>query len=55
MIGDPKAPVQTKRMLTVAYSLLSMVEPKTVTEATKDECWVKAMNEELDQIQKNET
>ena len=42
-------------MLTAAYSLLSMVEPKTVTEAAKDECWVKAMNEELDQIEKNET
>lgn len=55
VIGDPKAPVQTRRMLTTAYSLLSMVEPKTVTEAAKDEYWVKAMNEELDQIEKNET
>ena len=32
-----------------------MVEPKIVTEAAKDECWVKPMNEELDQIEKNET
>ena len=37
------------------YSLLSQVEPKNVAEAVKDESWVKAMNEELDQIEKNQT
>ena len=37
------------------YSLLSQVEPKTVAEAAKDESCVKAMNEDLDQIEKNQT
>ena len=37
------------------YSLLPQVEPKNVAEAAKDESWVKAMNEELDQIEKNKT
>ena len=37
------------------YSLLSQVEPKNVIEAAKDESWVKTMNEELDQIEKNQT
>ena len=37
------------------YSLLSQVEPKNVAEAAKDESWIKAMNEELDQIKKNQT
>ena len=34
---------------------LSHIEPTFVKEACKDENWVKAMNEELDQIEKNET
>ena len=32
-----------------------MIEPKNFEEASKDEDWVKAMNEELDQIEKNNT
>ena len=31
------------------YSLLSSIEPRNVIEASKDESWVKAMNEELDE------
>ena len=54
IIGDPNAGVQTCKMKSV-YSLLSQVEPKNVAEAAKDESWVKAMNEELDQIEKNQT
>jgi hypothetical protein len=34
---------------------LSHIEPTSVKEACKDENWVKAMNEELDQIEKNGT
>ena len=37
----------------VAY--LSQVEPTSTKESYKDESWVKAMNEELDQIEKNQT
>ena len=34
---------------------LSQVEPTSIKEACKDENWVKAMNEELYQIEKNKT
>ena len=36
-------------------AFLSMMEPKNFEEASDDEYWVKAMNEELDQIEKNNT
>jgi hypothetical protein len=36
-------------------SILSKVEPKFFVEAHDDEHWVKAMEEELNQIEKNET
>jgi hypothetical protein len=32
-----------------------MVEPKNFNEASKDVNWLKSMNEELDQIEKNNT
>jgi len=35
--------------------LLSSTKPQNVKEACKDECWVKAMDEELEQIEKNNT
>jgi hypothetical protein len=35
--------------------MLSLVEPKSFSEANKNEYWIKAMNEELDQIEKNQT
>jgi len=35
--------------------LLSSTEPKNVNEACKDECWVKAMDEELQKTKKNDT
>jgi hypothetical protein len=35
--------------------MLSLVEPKSFSEANKNEDWIKAMNEELDQIEKNQT
>jgi hypothetical protein len=36
-------------------TLLSMIEPNSFEEASKDEFWNKAMDEELDQIEKNDT
>ena len=36
-------------------SLLSMVEPKDDEETKRDKCWIKAMEEELSQIEKNDT
>jgi hypothetical protein len=35
--------------------MLSVIEPKNFAEANKSEDWIKAMNEELDQIEKNHT
>ena len=59
VIGDVSKGVQTRRMTAMTainlYSLLSLIEPKSVTEAAKDQYWVKAMEEELDQIEKNNT
>ena len=37
------------------FSLLSTTEPRTFAEASTDEQWIKAMEEELDQIEKNGT
>ena len=36
-------------------SLLSIVEPRNFEESKRDEHWIKAMEEELSQIEKNET
>ena len=36
-------------------ALLSIVEPKNFTESNKSDEWVKAMNEELDYMERNET
>jgi hypothetical protein len=60
IIGDINEGVQTRRKLIkdteqshVAF--LSMIEPTNFEEARKEEDWVRAMNEELDQIEKNNT
>eukprot|EP00253_Pinus_taeda_P009741 PITA_09741 len=53
-----EAGVQTRRTISEASSylaLLSSTEPKNVKEACKDECGVKAMEEELEQIERNNT
>ena len=57
IIGNTSDGVQTRRQIMyqteVAY--LSQVEPTSIKEACKDASWVKAMNEELDQIERNQT
>jgi hypothetical protein len=60
IIGDINKGVQTRRKLIkdseqshVAF--LSMTEPKNFEEASQDDNWIRAMNEELDQIEKNNT
>ena len=56
IMGDKNDGVKTRRQLpSVEQALLSIVEQKNFTEASKIDEWVKAMNEELDQIEKNET
>ena len=34
---------------------MSHIKPNSIKEACKDESWLNAMNEELDQIEKNQT
>ncbi|XXG85801.1 hypothetical protein AAC387_Pa11g0819 [Persea americana] len=55
IIGSPKAGVQTRQSIVNTYSLVSTIEPKTVVEASLDKNWLKAMHEELEQIEKNST
>ena len=48
--------MQTRRTISETSSylaLLSSTEPQNVNEACRDECWVKAMNEGLEKIEKN--
>lgn len=60
IIGDKTKGVQTRREIVEAreqanYYFLSITELNTYEEASKDESWVKVMEEELNQIQKNKT
>jgi hypothetical protein len=60
IIGDINKGVQTRRKLIKDskqshVSFLSMTGPKKIYEASKHDDWIRAMNEELDQIEKNNT
>jgi hypothetical protein len=61
IIGDKNAGIETrgsKRFRTPKkryIALLSTIEPNNFEEVSNDEQWVKAMEEELHQIEKNET
>jgi hypothetical protein len=57
IIGDKSARVETRRKLNFEseQGTLSLVEPRSVNEAIKSKYWIKSMNEELDQIEKNQT
>ena len=58
ILGQKEAIVQTRRTITetLGYiALLSSTKPQNINEECKDECWVKAVNEELEQIEKNNT
>ena len=56
IIDDKDVGVSTRRKLLFnEQALLSVLERKNFTEASKNDEWIKAMNEELDQIKKNET
>ncbi|GJV90940.1 hypothetical protein Tco_1538753 [Tanacetum coccineum] len=48
ILGDPKSAVQTRGKIQKASSVQqALKEPKTISQALKDERWVKAMQEEL--------
>jgi hypothetical protein len=47
--------VETRRKLAfdLEQEMLPLIEPNSVNEAIKSKYWIKSMNEELDQIEKN--
>jgi hypothetical protein len=59
IIGNKDVGVETRRRIRspeqMHLELLSMIEPNSFEEVSKDEFWNKAMDEELDQIEKNDT
>jgi hypothetical protein len=59
IIRNKDAGVETRRRIRspeqTHLALLSTIEPNCFEEANKDEFWNKAMDEELDQIEKNDT
>jgi len=58
ILGEKEAGVQTRRTIIETSSFLALLwstKPQNVNEPCKDECWVKAMNEELEKIEKNNT
>jgi hypothetical protein len=57
IIGNKIIGVQTRRQLLyqTQITLLSYIEPNSIKEECTDENWVSAMNEEFDQIEKNQT
>eukprot|EP00253_Pinus_taeda_P020818 PITA_20818 len=58
ILWEKEAGVQIRRTITGTSSylgLLSSTEPQNVNEPFKYECWVKAMDEELEKIEKNDT
>jgi hypothetical protein len=60
IIGEKDKGVQSRRRIIKDneqshIAFVSMVEPKNFNEASKDVNWLKSMNEELNQIEKNNT
>jgi hypothetical protein len=57
IIGDKSTGVQTRRQMLyqIEIELLSYIDPSSIKEACKHENWVNAMNEELNQNEKNQT
>jgi hypothetical protein len=60
IIGEKDKGVQTRRKIIKNteqshIAFIFMLEPKNFNEASKDDHWVKEMNDELDQIKKNNT
>ena len=60
IIGDKDVEIGTRRRQSgrneqVNFSLLSTTEPGNFAEIGTDEHWIKEMEEELDQIERNET
>ena len=55
IIGSKDKGVMTRSRINEELCLISQVEPKNIDESCKDDHWIEAMKEELDQILKNDT
>ena len=55
IIGNKDARPITRNRLRIESCLLSMKEPKTIKDALEDVDWCKAMEEEIEQIEKKKT
>ena len=55
IIGDKEARPMTRSRLRNETCFLSKMEPRTVSEAIKDDDWYNAMKEEIEKIEKNKT
>ena len=56
IIGDPEAGIRTRIATSIEclyHSFLSQTEPKKVEEALQDDDWVQAMQEELNEFERN--
>jgi hypothetical protein len=56
VIGNPDQGITTRRSNEVISNscFVSLIEPKNVKEALTDECWIEAMQEELNQFKRSE-
>jgi hypothetical protein len=56
IIGDPQKGITTRRSNEAISNacFVSLIEPKNVKEALKDECWIEAMQEELNQFKRSD-
>ncbi|XP_075099524.1 uncharacterized protein LOC142176293 [Nicotiana tabacum] len=57
IIGDPNEGMKTRRAIKKKenIALISQIELKKIEEALKDSSWMQAMNDELDQFDKNQS
>ena len=55
IIGSKEKGVMTRRKINEEICLISQVEPKSIDEAIKYDHWIKAMEEELQEIIKIDT
>jgi hypothetical protein len=57
IIGNKNTGVETRMRLSFdsEQAMLSLIEPKSFKESIKIKDWIEAMNDELDQIEKNQT